>query len=802
MKLYFNKLYKNNRTIDSYIGIPYAKGSKSDKDISVVYQNGKPVPTQERITARYEDGSVKYSFVRFQCELPANKGCELELKQECCDDTSISCLKNSENEKVSTLSGAYESNVRLAGEGGFHIISNKYLTVTLRDNCDSLIYEVKKGDKRYDNGNLKGPMLKLDGGDYTNIHVNEWKVCEEGCVLTRLKANGEFVGTCFKFECNISLSIDSESVEVSFRIINASDDKHQVSSLFYAVEDISKEDQYTKLDYSNYKNNVNKDSTGCGDLNGTEDDSLRIKTTGISKLSTIEEELAETGIRSMVGKSNYKTNFTIGKNGTPVQYLVDADYLIGEANEHFAEVFYGTFFADRTTESGGVAGTIFQAQQNFPKAVRADENGIYLMLVPEGSEPVIMNGGMSREQRFSLLFHDKDMKIEDIDDLSLRYQMPDRPYISPEVFKESGVMPDIFTCPDNWSEDIEIALVARADDHARAYGMLNFGDAPDMNYTTQGRGNGQLVWSNNEYDYPHACAMQYARTGERRFLDYCIASVRHWMDVDVCHYSTNPLNIGGQWEHTARHNENGVMVCSHEWVEGLLDYYHLTGDERGLETALGIGDNVLRLLDTPMYQTPGEANARETGWALRTLTALYVETSDAKWNEKSEWIINQFKIWKDTYGEWIAPYTDNTLIRTGFMISVAIGSLMRYYRVFPSEELKDLILGAVDDLIENATLPYGLFYYKELPSLNRLGNNTLLLEALTIGYELTGNKEYLKPGLKTFERETSSAVAKPGGAKKHIEDAVIVGSTSPKSFAQFFIPVTTYYVALLKENML
>lgn len=70
------------------------------------------------------------------------------------------------------------------------------------------------------------------------------------------------------------------------------------------------------------------------------------------------------------------------------------------------------------------------------------------------------------------------------------------------------------------------------------------------------------------------------------------------------------------------------MVCSHEWVEGLLDYYHFSGDERGLASAIGIGENVLRLLDTPMYAHAGEANARETGWALRTLTALYIETHD------------------------------------------------------------------------------------------------------------------------------------------------------------------------------
>jgi uncharacterized protein YyaL (SSP411 family) len=192
------------------------------------------------------------------------------------------------------------------------------------------------------------------------------------------------------------------------------------------------------------------------------------------------------------------------------------------------------------------------------------------------------------------------------------------------------------------------------------------------------------------------------------------------------------------------------MVCSHEWVEGLIDLYHFTGDERALDTAIGIGENVLRLLDTPMYQVAGESSARETGWALRTLTALFVETHDKKWVEKCQWIVSQFKAWNERYGGWLAPYTDNTTIRVGFMISVAVGSLMRYYRVFPSDELKEMMVKAIDDLTENFMTPQGIFVYKELPSLSRNGTNTLLLEAMAIGYELTGDEKYLDYGKKNF----------------------------------------------------
>ena len=90
--------------------------------------------------------------------------------------------------------------------------------------------------------------------------------------------------------------------------------------------------------------------------------------------------------------------------------------------------------------------------------------------------------------------------------------MPDRPCIAPRIFKEAGVMLDVF--PEKLNNDVEIALMGKADAHARCYGMLNWGDTWDSGYTMQGRGNGRVVWSNNEYDFPHSCALQYARTGE------------------------------------------------------------------------------------------------------------------------------------------------------------------------------------------------------------------------------------------------------------------------------------------------
>jgi hypothetical protein len=95
---------------------------------------------------------------------------------------------------------------------------------------------------------------------------------------------------------------------------------------------------------------------------------------------------------------------------------------------------------------------------------------------------------------------------------------------------------------------------------------------------------------------------------------------------------------------------------------------------------------------------------------------------------------------------------------------------------------------------------WGVFYYKELPSLNRLGNNTLLLEALTIAYDLSGEKKYLEYGLETFRKAISDTPAYSGTKRKE-EDAVLVGNASSKNFAQSMIPIAGFYRALSESGM-
>lgn len=605
------------------------------------------------------------------------------------------------------------------------------------------LFDLISFNKRYITPkDLAGPILVDKYGRTYENTIENVELLETGPVtaVVSIKGNHSYNGEKFyDFSVLLTLFVDNSFMDISYKITNTTTQQLQIQSLSF---------KYLPSD--------------------APDDS-----------------------KTAIGISNYGTKLQTSTALDKLEYEITPDSILYEAIEHYPEVFAGTFFADYTDERSGLCTTIYQAKQNFPKAFRLDKTGMNVYLVPQCPTKVILQPGMARTQKLLLHFHTPDITPAELDSISTVYQMPDIVRLDPDVYKEAEVFDNIFI--NTLNSNIEIYLENSADKHGRAFGITNWGDFPDVHYTAQGRGNGQLIWCNNEYDFPHACMMMYARTGERRFLDYMLVSARHQIDIDICHYNDNPLLSEGQWMHSANHCTNSEIICSHQWIEGLLDYYHITGHKDAFEAAVGIGNNILRLLETDKFSTPGQTSARETGWALRTLTALYNETHNSKWIEKCDWIVSHFEEWKKEYGVWLSPYTNNTSIRVPFMISVAVGSLMRYYRIKPNENIKNMIIDAVNDLLENARLSNGLFYYKELPSLNRNGNNPLILEALAIAYELTGDAKYLEAGIPTLKYILSTVPTVLSQGKEHIEDSVLFAGTSPKSFAQNFLPIAKFY---------
>lgn len=741
MRLHFEKISRYDRTQEPCTAaLPFAEGEVGDPPGVSILDRGRPLPLQSRVTSRWPDGSVRWLLVHFMVDLPGNAPKDLDVSLEGTPSPEPDQAVSVEDKDGSYILKTGEFEVGLTGAAG-------------------LFESIRAGGFSLDGGAVTGPMVvDADGKEYIcEVPDGGWQVVESGPVRAVVETSGSHRSDdgepWMDYEARIYAFAGKPWLRLDYRVINREDAPEALLA-------------------------------GMGL-------SFRPEGTGSN------EE-----VRCAIGRSNYGTAIEQNAKGAALEYLIDADHLIYEANEQVAETNYGTYFADWNGPEGGFCATIHQAFQNFPKALRVDGGGIDAALLPKSFGGLNLIQGMAKTHRLFIHLHGPEESLEDINVRSLQFQMPDHPSLDPEAYRAAGVFSESI-----WVErkdpGVERFLIHIADRRTRAYGILHWGDGPDAGYTEQGRGKGELVWTNNEYDLPHAAMLMYARTAERRMRDYMLISAEHWMDVDICHHSDDPLRYQGQTIHSARHAVGGVTP-SHEWVEGLLDYYHQTGEGFALSAAMGIAENVLRQMETPMFRTAAGSQARETGWALRSLVAMYRETNDPKWLEPAEFIVNQFDEWRRQYGAWLAPYTSHSLVRVPFMISIAAASLMRYYQVRPEERVKDMIVSAAKDLIEHCLMPDGSFYYKELPSLKRRGAGTYVLEAMAYAWELTGDSRFLDAGMVTFRRALGSGQnGGYSGPKFTAGDAVVVpGGPGPKRFASAFTPVMAFYAAAARAGIM
>lgn len=161
------------------------------------------------------------------------------------------------------------------------------------------------------------------------------------------------------------------------------------------------------------------------------------------------------------------------------------------------------------------------------------------------------------------------------------------------------------------------------------YGMWNWGDWNFPGYHDDTKGCD--AWGNLEYDLTQVLALAYAATSSPSFVPGLISSARHFMDVDIIHAQPRyPQWIGMNHPKNPLHwsFEKGGVDPGHTWTEGLLSYYLITGDERALMAAKGIGEFLLRRLRSPF-----SGNPRQFGWPQIALVALYETTGDPRFLE-------------------------------------------------------------------------------------------------------------------------------------------------------------------------
>ena len=221
--IFFDKLYRYPRIKEPCsIAIPVKEGILNSLDKLAIIQEGKAVPMQAKVTSRHKDGSIRYIFVRFMADLPANQKTKVV-----CDFNCDTPLKSDDMDVKDTADG--------------YIVNTGKVIFSVKNHSSSIFNSVDDGNKVYTSSHFEGPYLKDGFNHIYDIQIDQWNIVETGAVCTILAAQGRNLssnGKNIDFEIRITAFKDKEWIEVSYRIINTSSEELKIASLvFYAKAD-------------------------------------------------------------------------------------------------------------------------------------------------------------------------------------------------------------------------------------------------------------------------------------------------------------------------------------------------------------------------------------------------------------------------------------------------------------------------------------------------------------------------------------------------------------------------------------
>jgi len=288
-------------------------------------------------------------------------------------------------------------------------------------------------------------------------------------------------------------------------------------------------------------------------------------------------------------------------------------------------------------------------QHLHPKSILIDGNLVIFSIWPQWSSPMKIVQGVSKSHILRISGSPGPLSMNEVEHRMLRWEYPwDNPS-EPVDFSIDPAWPahcEVLDChrilkyqPDKYPvlENLIEPAVAAGNPHRRtydrhpAYGMFHFGDTVAA---------GGASCRNNEDDVDVFFPLQhYLRTGQTYAFDYGCEAARHYIEVDFREWSKDPSQSGGLIPHTDQHFI-GAVYASHQWTEGILAYYYLTGDERARNVVIKVGDHLCYWVLHHMNLIC--ANGREAGMPMVNLAAAYRLTGDKKYLDAAYTIINSF----------------------------------------------------------------------------------------------------------------------------------------------------------------
>jgi len=284
----------------------------------------------------------------------------------------------------------------------------------------------------------------------------------------------------------------------------------------------------------------------------------------------------------------------------------------------------------------------------------------------------------------------------------------------------------------------------------REYGFENFGD----NTFEWGYGPSYTYWSNSEYDHHHGFALQYLRSADPRWWTMCDHTARHYRDVVVNHGGQPYDGTHGGPRH---HNATSVWMpqseeqywiadhcaagasAGHSWVQGMIDYWMLTGDPWAEEVVHQLETWYCSIAEQNRFGAGGQE--RGPGWALIAISALARATGGERIMNAGDIVSGWLVDWQDPIrGVISVPISEQPSYEGGsvFMHGIVGRGLGRWYDVTGSPTVRDATIGIAEWITTEPMGEPGTFWYKQSPQNSRkYGATDQCLTALSYAYQLT-----------------------------------------------------------------
>ncbi|WP_417737603.1 hypothetical protein [Rosistilla oblonga] len=258
--------------------------------------------------------------------------------------------------------------------------------------------------------------------------------------------------------------------------------------------------------------------------------------------------------------------------------------------------------------------------QSFPKAVTADRDGLTIELFPaQTSVGHELQGGEQKTHEFAF-------EIRSHDQPSCIVGISRSPVVklTPAAYATAAAIPYLPLANDDQKDCRYESLVAQAiegddtfdlkSETIDEFGWRHFGDLYGDHEAVYHGGDAPMISHyNNQYDCTLGFAIQFMRSGDRRWFDLMTKMADHAWDIDTYHTDEDKLlyNHGLFWHtyhyadaHTATHRSYPKQLRISQSFDGGQDLAELgdTGDELTKNYAVGGG--------------PAASHNYSTGWML------------------------------------------------------------------------------------------------------------------------------------------------------------------------------------------